>query len=163
LKFVKEGIYNGKKGLLLWCNKITKCYNNNIEIEFNKSTFKNGRIFFQLIHQYIDINSHYLNNFIYLFDDSSLQFIENENLEFAFGFFEKYFDIPKLLDSNDFNNDKDNDKTISNEFSIILYLTMFWKKVNLDLEIDKKVIVYDNFIIFNNYFNINFIFLYEKK
>lgn len=116
-KFAIQGIteeeMSARDGLLLWCQKQTKGYQNVNVTNFNTS-WVDGLAFCALIHR------HHPN----LIDFNSLKKEDKlGNMQLAFDVAEKHLDIPALLDANDIaNSPKPDDK------AVMTYVAYYWKK-----------------------------------
>jgi actinin alpha len=83
-----------KEGLLLWCQRKTAPYKN-VNVQNFHLSFKDGLAFCALIHRHRPD----LLDYSKLSKDNPL-----ENLNLAFDVAEKYLDIPRMLDAEDFIN-----------------------------------------------------------
>eukprot|EP00761_Pharyngomonas_kirbyi_P011626 gb/GECH01011652.1/.p1 GENE.gb/GECH01011652.1/~~gb/GECH01011652.1/.p1 ORF type:complete len:868 (+),score=306.88 gb/GECH01011652.1/:1-2604(+) len=109
---ITEAELNAREGLLLWCQRKTKPYDNvNIE-NFNRS-WQDGLGFCALIH------AHHPD----LIDYENLSKSNpKDNLELAFKVADEKLDIPSLLDAEDMVSVKPDDK------SVMTYVAQYWKK-----------------------------------
>lgn len=109
---VSEADLNAREGLLLWCQKKTKPYNN-VKIDNFSTSWQDGLGFCALIH------AHHpeLIDYASLSKDNA-----KENLELAFRVAEEKLDIPSLLDADDMVSYKPDDK------SVMTYVAQYWRK-----------------------------------
>lgn len=125
LRFSLQGIEEGmsaKDGLLLWCQRQLKPYDN-VNVQNFTSSWKNGLAFNALIHRHrpelIDYTPLTSSN-------------AKHNLENAFKVAEDSLDIPRMLDSDDVINFPD-------EKSIITYVSCFYRLFSKNHEFDSAV------------------------
>lgn len=109
---ISEDELSAREGLLLWCKKKTKGYNN-VNVKDFKGSWQDGLAFCALIHKHrpdlLDFDSLDPNN-------------ARENLQLAFDVAEKHLDIPQLLDADDMIKFTPDDK------SVMTYVAYYWKR-----------------------------------
>lgn len=118
---ISEEELSAKDGLLLWCQKKTKGYNQ-VNVKNFSDSWEDGLAFAALIHKHRPD----------LIDFDSLKKEDRlKNLQLAFDVADKQLDIPPLLDAQDMVNYKPDDK------AVMTYVAYFWKKFSQGQKADK--------------------------